>query len=382
MQNQHTGYSVFNRKPNDHLHAPMFMGENVNIARYDSQHHSVFEKLIEKQVSFFWRPEEVDLSRDRIDFNEKLNAAQQHIFTANIKYQVLLDSIQGRSPNVAFLPLTSLPEIETWMETWAFFETIHSRAYTHMIRNIYTNPSEVMDSIIHDPEVLKRAESISQYYDRLIEMTQYYQLLGEGVHSVNGREVVVDAHEMKKQLYLAVAAVNALEGVRFFVSFACTFSFAEQKLMEGNAKEVRFIARDENLHLQGTQAILNLMKQGKDDPEMAVVARECENEVYAIFDETVEQEKAWAKYLFKDGSIIGLNKEILCQYVEYIANVRMKAIGLDPIYETKQDPLPWMRDWLSSDAVQPAPQEVEISSYVTGQIDNQVDDEAFSGFSL
>ncbi len=375
-------FSVFNRTAYNHLKQPMFFGENVNVSRYDEQRHPIFEKLIDKQISFFWRPEEIDLSRDRIDFMEKLDEHERHIFVSNLKYQTLLDSIQGRSPNIAFLPIVSTPELETWIETWSFFETIHSRSYTHIIRNIFPNPSVVLDDIVKNPEIIKRAASISQYYDALIEGTNYYSLLGEGVHEINGKSIRVSKRDLKRRLYLTMVSVNVLEAVRFYVSFACSFAFAERQLMEGNAKLIRFIARDEALHLAGTQEIIKIIHEGKDDPEMQEIARECEGQVYQIFITAAEQEKEWAKYLFKDGSMMGLNADILCQYVEYITNNRLRAIGFKNVFSTTQNPLPWINSWLVSDNVQVAPQEAEISSYVVGQIDNAVHEDAFAGFDL
>ncbi|MCF1427959.1 MAG: ribonucleotide-diphosphate reductase subunit beta [Shewanella sp.] len=374
-------YSTFCQTPNDATKEPMFFGQPVNVARYDQQKYEVFEKLIEKQLSFFWRPEEVDVSRDKIDYS-MLPEHEQHIFISNLKYQTLLDSIQGRSPNVAFLPLVSLPELETWIETWSFSETIHSRSYTHIIRNIVNTPGKVFDDIVVNEQILKRAGDISAYYDRLIRMTQMYELMGEGVHNIDGEKMDVSLRELKKLLYLCMMSVNALEAIRFYVSFACSFAFAERNLMEGNAKIIRLIARDEALHLNGTQHILNLMQAGKDDPEMAEIAKECQQESYDLFLRAAEQEKEWAKYLFKDGSMIGLNEHILCQYVEYISNERMKAVNLPLPYAEISNPLPWMKNWLESDSVQVAPQEVEVPSYLVGQIDSSIDENEFLDFDL
>ncbi|PHM28046.1 class Ia ribonucleoside-diphosphate reductase subunit beta [Xenorhabdus budapestensis] len=374
-------YTTFSQVKNDQLQEPMFFGQSVNVARYDQQKYPIFEKLIEKQLSFFWRPEEVDVSRDRIDFNG-LPDHEKHIFISNLKYQTLLDSIQGRSPNVAFLPLISIPELETWVETWSFSETIHSRSYTHIIRNIVNDPAVIFDDIVANEQILKRAKDISKYYDDLIEMTNYYHQLGEGTYSVAGQEITVSLRALKKQLYLCLMSVNALEAIRFYVSFACSFAFAERELMEGNAKIIKLIARDEALHLTGTQHMLNLLRSGQDDPEMAEIAQECEQQCYDLFVQAAEQEKEWADYLFKDGSMIGLNKDILCQYVEYITNIRMQAVGLKLPFETRSNPIPWINSWLVSDNVQVAPQEVEVSSYLVGQIDSEVNTEDLSGFEL
>ncbi|PYE34420.1 ribonucleoside-diphosphate reductase class Ia beta subunit [Idiomarina fontislapidosi] len=375
-------YSTFNQEQTNPLAEPMFFGNSVNVARYDQQKHSIFEKLIEKQISFFWRPEEVDVSRDRVDFN-KLTASEKHVFISNLKYQTLLDSIQGRSPNIALLPIVSLPELETWIETWSFFETIHSRSYTHILRNLFSDPSEIFEDIVINDQIKLRANDISRYYDDLIFYTQLWQTHGEGKVTVEGVEHNVTRRELKKKLFLCINSVNALEAIRFYVSFACTFAFAERELMEGNAKIIRLIARDENVHLTSTQHMINLWQDGEDDPEMAEIAEELADEAYEIFMTAVKQEKQWAHYLFKDGSMIGLNESMLCQYVEYIANLRMQAIGYDaPFPERRSNPLPWMNKYLVSDNVQVAPQEAEISSYLVGQIDSSVDASDLGDFDL
>ncbi|MDF7676445.1 ribonucleotide-diphosphate reductase subunit beta [Neisseriaceae bacterium ESL0693] len=376
------GYSTFCQKPNNALKEPMFFGQPVNVARYDQQKFDIFEKLIEKQLSFFWRPEEVDVSRDRIDY-ANLPEHEKHIFISNLKYQTLLDSIQGRSPNVALLPLVSIPELETWIETWSFSETIHSRSYTHIIRNIVNDPAVVFDDIVHNQHIIARAEEIACYYDDLIEYTQYYNLFGAGEHVIDGKTVTISLHELKKKLYLCLMCVNVLEAIRFYVSFACSFAFAERELMEGNAKIIKMIARDEALHLTGTQHMLNLMRTGADDPEMAEIAKETEQACFDLFKRAANQEKEWAEYLFKDGSMLGLNKDILGQYVEYITNLRMQAVGLTPAFDqAKHNPIPWINAWLSSDNVQVAPQEVEVSSYLVGQIDAEFNEDDLSDFEL
>ncbi len=374
-------YSTFSHVHNDQLKEPMFLGQPVNVARYDQQKYEMFEKLIEKQLSFFWRPEEVDVSQDRIDY-AALPEHEKHIFISNLKYQTLLDSIQGRSPNVALLPLISIPELETWVETWSFSETIHSRSYTHIIRNIVNDPSVVFDDIVTNKEIQKRAGDIAGYYDDLISYASYYNLLGEGKHTVNNRTITIDLRELKRRLYLCLMSVNALEAIRFYVSFACSFAFAERELMEGNAKIIKLIARDEALHLTGTQFMINTLRSGEDDPEMAEIAKECEQDCYDLFLQAANQEKEWAEYLFEGGSMIGLNKDILCQYVEYITNIRMQAVGLKLPFEVKSNPIPWINNWLVSDNVQVAPQEAEMSSYLVGQIDSEISEEDLSDFSL
>jgi ribonucleoside-diphosphate reductase beta chain len=376
-------YSIFNQKISDTLTQPMFFGDTVNIARFDKQKFEMFEKLTEKQLSFFWRPEEIDVSKDKIDFS-KLLPNERHIFISNLQYQILLDSVQGRSPTIAFLPIVSLPELENWIETWAFSETIHSRSYTHIIRAIVNEPGVVFDDIMKTDEIIQRATSVSKNYDELIKYTQAYCLYGEGKHKLKDEELEVDLYNIKRMLYLTIMSVNILEAIRFYVSFACSFAFAERKVMEGNAKIIKLIARDEALHLTSTQHMINLMKSGKDDPDLKKIAKECEPEVIQMFKDATQQEKDWADYLFRDGSMIGLNAEILKDYLEYITNVRMSSLDLKPIFEHRSNPLPWMNHWLDNDNVQVAPQETEITSYLVSAIDNTIneDDNDFSDFKL
>ncbi len=378
-------YTTFNQVPNDALQEPMFMGNSVNVSRYDQQRYMAFEKLIEKQLSFFWRPEEVDVSKDRADW-QTLTASEKHIFISNLKYQTLLDSMAARSVNAVLLPLVSLPEVETWVETWAFSETIHSRSYTHILRNLFTDPGEVFDDIMVNPAILKRAKSIAKYFDEVILTTQLLQSQGEGTYEVEveGKQTTIEvsSRKLKERLYLAVCSVNALEAIRFYVSFACSFAFAERELLEGNAKIIKLIARDEALHLTGTQHILNNWRSGRDDPEMKEIVEEMNEQGRQIFLDVVEQEKEWAQYLFKDGSMIGLNAEILNQYIEYISNQRLLAIGFDAPFDIKSNPLPWMNAYLVSDNVQVAPQETEISSYLVGQVDSSVSADDFDDFDL
>ena len=375
-------YSIFNKNKTDALKQPMFFGASVNVARYDQRRYEFFEKLTEKQLSFFWRPEEIDITKDKIDF-EKLLPNERHIFISNLQYQTLLDSIQGRSPNVAFLPVVSLPEVENWIETWAFSETIHSRSYTHIIQGIVNNPTTIFDEIMDSEEIIKRSTSVSQYYDDFIEYSSFYNLFGAGKHKINGEIVDVSLSKLKEKLYLTMMSVNILEAIRFYVSFACSFAFAERKLMEGNSKIIKLIARDEALHLSGTQYILNAMRENKcGDEEMADIAKSCEKEVETMFIDAINQEKQWADYLFRDGSMIGLNANILKQYLEYISYIRMNALSMKPPFEKRPNPLPWINHWLDSDNVQVAPQETEITSYLTSSIDNNINNSDFSNFEL
>ena len=354
-----------------HTKATMFLDPTGGpvVQRYDTLKYKQFDKLTDKQLGFFWRPEEVDILKDATDF-KNLTDFEQHIFTSNLKRQILLDSVQGRSPNIAFLPIISLPEVETWIETWAFSETIHSRSYTHIIRNVYPNPSKVFDEMLDIQEICDCADSITENYDKLIK---WNELLASGSKKY-------DQYEHKKAIWLCLMSVNILEGVRFYVSFACSWAFAELKRMEGNAKIIKFIARDENVHLASTQTMLKLLP--KDDKDFAKIQKETYDQCTQMFVDAVEQEKAWAEYLFKDGSIIGLNAELLKQYVEYIAAKRMHAVGQEKLYNKGTNPLPWTQSWITGGSVQVAPQETEISSYVIGGTKQDVDSDTFKGLSL
>ena len=365
----------------DHTSVASFLDPSggPTIQRYDTLKYKQFDQLTDKQLGFFWRPEEVDIYQDAKDF-KALTSHEQHIFTSNLKRQILLDSVQGRAPAESFGSIVSLPELENWIITWTFSETIHSRSYTHIIRNVYSNPSQVFDEMMDIEEIVNCADAISGYYDKLIEMAGYYNLLGEGTHTVNGKKVVVDRYEMKKQLYLALMSVNILEGVRFYVSFACSWAFAELKKMEGNAKIIKLIARDENLHLASTQMLLKLLR--KEDPDFEKIAAETEEECIQMFVDAVDQEKEWAEYLFKDGSMIGLNTELLSQYIEFIATKRMTNVKLKSPYGKTSNPLPWTQKWISGAEVQVAPQETEITSYVQGGTKQDVSTDTFKGFSL
>jgi ribonucleotide reductase beta subunit family protein with ferritin-like domain len=377
------GMTVFNTEKVDTKKQPMFFGKPLGVQRYDSYKYPIFDKLTTQQLGYFWRPEEVSLQKDRGDY-QTLRPEQKHIYTSNLKYQIMLDSVQGRGPGMAFIPYCSLPELEACMEVWGFMEMIHSRSYTYIIKNIYSDPSEVFDTIVGDERLLERAKSVTESYDDFINSAQSYGTSNDWMYRLEG---VTNAKEtlndVKRKLYRAVANVNILEGIRFYVSFACSFAFGELKLMEGSAKIISLIARDENQHLALTQNILNKWREG-DDPEMKQIAKEEEEWVYKMFDRAVNEEKRWADYLFKDGSMIGLNDKLLQQYVEWIANRRLKAIGLKPQYDisANNNPLPWTQHWISSKGLQVAPQETEVESYVVGGIKQDVTKNTFSGFKL
>ncbi|UPW39425.1 aerobic ribonucleoside diphosphate reductase small subunit [Escherichia phage vB_EcoM_ESCO47] len=386
--------TVFNTQQVDVLNEPMFFGSGLGLARYDIQRHKVFEELIEKQLSFFWRPEEVNLMLDSAQFN-KLPQFQQDIFTNNLKYQSLLDSIQGRAPSAVLMSLLSDPSLDTWVATWTFSETIHSRSYTHIMRNLYTDPSKVFDEIVLDDAIMKRAESIGRYYDDVLVKTRAWENSKEFVEQAKEspdadlrlNQAIKQESEAKrdlmKSLYLCLHVINALEAIRFYVSFACTFNFHKNmEIMEGNAKIMKFIARDEQLHLKGTQYIIRALQDGEDGDEWVKIAQECEQEAVDIFMEVNAQEKEWAEHLFKDGALPGLNVKILSEFVDYLTVSRMRSCGLPcPLKDiSTRHPIPWIREYLNSDLVQAAPQEVEISSYLVAQIDNDVNQDVINSY--
>jgi len=364
--------SVLNKsKSVNFLKQPMFFGEDLQIQRYDTMKYPIFDKLTQQQLGYFWRPEEVSLQKDRNDYLD-LSDEQKFIFTSNLKYQTMLDSVQGRGPCLAFLPFVSLPELEGAIVAWDFMETIHSRSYTYIIKNLYSDPGLVFDTIIQDEKIEKRANSVTKTYDDLIKLGYQWTLTPDKV----------DMYELKKSLYLAMVSVNILEGLRFYVSFACSFAFGELKKLEGSAKIISFIARDESQHLAMSQRVINNWKDHENDKEMLKIIKDTEKEVYKMYEEAVGEEKRWATYLFSKGSMIGLSEKLLHQFVEYMANRRMKAIQLNPIYNQKTNPLPWVDHWLNSRSTQNAPQETEIESYVIGGIKQDVKKDQFKSFKL
>ena len=375
--------TVFNTTSVDTTKGQMFFGPPLGVQRYDKFKYPIFDKLTQTQLGFFWRPEEVSLQKDRGDYPQ-LNEAQKHIFTSNLKYQILLDSVQGRAPGMAFAPYCSLPELEGCMNIWQTMEMIHSRSYTHIIKNVYPDPSEVFDKILDDEKILARAESVTRAYDDFLNSAHEYDQSNLWKENWRGHiNAEIELRELKRKLYRAVANVYILEGIRFYVSFACSFAFGELKLLEGSAKIISLIARDESQHMAVTNNILNKWKEG-DDPDMIAIIKEEEDNVYKMFNDCVTEEKEWAEYLFKDGSIIGLNDKLLQKYVEWTANRRLKSIGLKAIFDTPiaNNPLPWTAHWLSSKGMQVAPQETEVESYMVGSIKQDVKKDTFSGFKL
>jgi ribonucleotide reductase beta subunit family protein with ferritin-like domain len=377
------GMTVFNTNKVNAMKQPMFFGAPLGVQRYDQYKYPVFEKLTQQQLGYFWRPEEISLQKDRADY-QTLRPEQKHIFTSNLKYQILLDSVQGRGPGMAFSPYCSLPELEAAMNIWQTMEMIHSRSYTYIIKNVYPDPTEVLDTIIDDEKIIERAQSVTRAYDAFINAAQEYgqgNLWKEDFKDSPTSQWTL--HDLKRQLYRAVMNVYILEGIRFYVSFACSFAFGELKMMEGNAKIIGLIARDESQHMTITMNMIKNWQKG-DDPEMMSIMEEEEQNVIQMFRDCVEEEKNWAEYLFKDGSMIGLNDKLLKNYVEWVANRRMKSINMKPVFDQpiSNNPLPWTEHWLNSKSMQVAPQETEVESYVIGGIKQDVDDSTFEDFKL
>jgi ribonucleoside-diphosphate reductase beta chain len=369
-------FQTFNTNAKSHLTSNCFFDGSPGIARYDTQRYPAIEKLIEKAVGLYWQPGEVDLTKDGPDF-KRATKSEQRIIVKNLQRQILLDTVQGRAPSAIFGPICSLPEIETFIAAWVFFETIHSRTYTHILRNVYPNPSEVFDEIPTLEPIVNCARDISKYYDALHEMN-----VASESPSMDTGWTVFDEYDHKKALLLALLSVNALEGIRFYVSFACSWAFAELGKMEGNAKLIKLIARDENVHLAFTQQLIKILL--KEDPDYKKLWDENLDEIRNIYRQAAEQEKSWAKYLFEEGSVIGLNEQLLCNYVEELTDKRMRAIGLKSLYGTslRTKTLPWTQKWIGGADVQVAPQETESSMYIISGIKQDLNMEKLKGFVL
>lgn len=350
---------AFNTENTSHLSSKLFLDEQggVGITRYDIVKYPSILKMGERMHSLFWISEEVDLSKDRRDFKE-LSDSEKHIFTSNLKRQILLDSIQGRSPNTIFLPIVSNPELEFAVEAVGFFETIHSKSYTHIIRNVYNDPTEVFDGVMDIPEIVDCAKDISKYYDDLHRWNCLRDL----------GSTEYDLYEHKKSLWIALYAWNALEALRFYVSFACSWAFGKLKKMVGNASIIALVCRDEECHRILTTTLIKELP--KDDPDFIKIRSECHGLVTQMYIDVINQEKDWAKYLFMEGSMIGLNEKILSEYVDWLGVKRMGAVGLtSPMKgKTGSNPLPWVDSWINSKNTQNANQESENVKYLVGAI--------------
>lgn len=346
----------------------MFFGEEQDIYRIDKLVHPQFDKLTRKQKGFFWQSEEIDLTKDKRDF-KVLTEAQEHIFTSTLTYQNMLDSVQGRGPGLALLPHASIPEMEAFILWWSAMEQTHADAYSYLVRNVYSDPTKIFDDSVINPKIIKRAQNTIKYYDDFL------------THSLGYRNGVqyIDLFELKRKFLLMIVSINALEGLSFYGSFACSFAFAEAGLMVGNSNIISLIARDENLHLAGTQTILKLWRDGKDDPDFKTLYYQEIDQIKAIYDNIVQQEKEWGEYLFSKGTMIGLNQKILGDYVEYIAGNRLKNLGIKHEY-ISQNPLPWTLKYLNTSDKQTSPQENEKLEYIIGGVKNDLDFADFTKF--
>jgi ribonucleoside-diphosphate reductase beta chain len=332
----------------------------VTIQRFEEFKYPKIAKLEETARGFFWIPEEISLTKDAQDFKDASDAVK-HIFTSNLLRQTALDSLQGRGPTQVFVPVCSIPELEAIMYNWGFFETaIHSKSYSHIIRNIYNVPKDVFNTIHDTQEIVDMASSVGQYYDRL--------------HVINCKKELghkIDEREHVKAIWLALNASYALEAFRFMVSFATSLAMVENKIFIGNGNVISLILQDELLHKDWTAYIINQVV--KEDNRFAQVKQECEQEVYALYMDVIREEKAWADYLFKKGPVIGLNAAILKDFVDYTATGALKEIGIK--YQgnaPKNTPIPWFNKHSSTSNKQTALQENESTNYVIGVLSGDI----------
>ena len=351
----------------DYLNRRMFLDGAVTVQRFEEVKYPKIAKFEETARGFFWVPEEVTLTKDKIDMKDATEAIK-HIFTSNLLRQTALDSIQGRAPSQVFMPVVSLPELEALVNNWSFFETnIHSKSYSHIIRNIYGVPKDVFNTIHDTQEIIDMASSVGKYYDDL--------------HRLNSLKEIADPTKETglepvhiKAIWLALNASYALEAFRFMVSFATSLAMVENKIFIGNGNIISLILQDELLHTEWTAWIINQVV--KDDPRFAVAKTECELEVYIIYQDVIREEKAWADYLFKKGPVIGLNADILKEFVDYTAFLKLKDIGIK--YQDghpKSNPIPWFNKHLNVNKKQAALQETESTSYVIGVMSDNVEKE-------
>lgn len=355
--------TIFNMKNVDPMTQPLFLGKDLGVQRFDKIKYSIFKKLDDKQMENFWRPEEIELKKDRGDF-QTLTDNEKFIFTSNLKYQTMLDSVICRGVPTLLEYVTNT-ELEACLMTWQFFEKIHSQSYSYIIKNVYSDPGPVFDGITEDKEIMKRAASAVRDYDNLMGLAT------EGC----------TPKELKKQIYMTVISINILEAIRFYVSFVCSFAFAQNKKMLGNADIIKLIKRDEALHLTTTQKILEILHTEESEGFMGI-AEECRDDAVEMFARAAEEEKAWASYLFKDGSIIGLSEAGMHQYIDQLCMSRRKTIGL-PYEKIGKNPFSgWLRGWMNSADTQVAPQEHEITSYKIAASKNDLDDMDFGNITL
>ena len=350
----------------DYLNRKMFLDPAgpVTIQRFEEVKYKKIADYEATARGFFWQPEEVNLTKDSNDFKDASETVR-HIFTSNLLRQTALDSLQGRGPSQVFAPVCSLPELEALIYNWTFFETnIHSKSYSHIIRNIYNVPKDVFNTIHDTQEIISMASSVGNYYDRL--------------HMINCRKELLEEfseHEHIKAIWMALNASYALEAFRFMVSFATSLAMVENKIFMGNGNIISLILQDEILHKEWTGYVINQVV--KEDPRFAAAKAECEAEVYALYLDVIREEKAWADYLFNKGPVIGLNANILKDFVDYTAVNALKEIGIK--YQEpapRSTPIPWFNKHVNTSNKQTALQESESTNYVIGVMSDQLDYDA------
>jgi ribonucleoside-diphosphate reductase beta chain len=350
----------------DYLHRKMFLDPAgpVTIQRFEEVKYNKIVKFEQEARGFFWVPEEISLTKDANDFKEATDTVR-HIFTSNLLRQTALDSLQGRGPTQVFTPVVGIPELESLMFNWGFFETnIHSRSYSHIIRNIYNVPKDVFNTIHDTQEIVDMASSVGDYYDQLHRINCYKEV---------GGQYSEEAHI--RAIWLALNASYALEAFRFMVSFATSLAMVENRIFIGNGNIISLILQDEILHKDWTAWIINQVV--KEDPRFAQAKKECETEVYQLYLDVIREEKQWADYLFNKGPVIGLNANILKDFVDYTAVGALKEIGVK--YQTpapKTTPIPWFNKHVNTSNKQTALQESESTNYVIGVMSDVLDYEA------
>jgi len=347
-------------KPTNYLKRKMFLDGVVTVQRFEEFRFPRIAKFEELQRGFFWVPEEISLTKDKMDHKDASDAVK-HIFTSNLLRQTALDSIQGRAPAQIFSPVVSVPELEALVNVWSFFETnIHSKSYSHIIRNVYGVPKEEFNKIHDTQEIISMAANIGRYY--------------EDLHQLNCRKEMgeeIDTYTHKRAIWMALHASYALEAFRFMVSFATSLAMVENKIYIGNGNIISLILQDEILHADWTAWIINNVT--KDDPDFVKLDQECAEEVYAMYMEVIAEEKSWADYLFSKGVVIGLNADILKNFVDYTAFTRLKEIGIKYLGDhPKQSPIPWFNKHTNINKKQSALQETESTNYVIGAMSDNV----------
>lgn len=357
-------------QPTNYLHRKMFLDEAgpVTLQRFEEVKYPKLDQYETVARGYYWTPEEIDLNKDKADMKEATEAIA-HMFTSNLLRQTTLDSLQGKTPAQIFAGIVSLPELEALMYVWTFFETnIHSRSYSHIIRNIYGVPKEVFETIHDNKAIVDMAANVGKYYNAVAAHNEDMAVFARRPHL---KELEVSTYERKKAIYLAMHASYALEAIRFMVSFATSLAMMENKIFIGNGNIICLILQDELLHTAWTAYILKQMV--KDDPDFAKIKAETVEEVYAIYDEVIKEEKDWAKYLCIKGPVIGMNEHILCDFVDFNAYEVLKEVGIEYRGKrVKSHPIPWFLKHKNIDSKQTALQESESVAYVLNAMTDKI----------